>query len=107
SLHPLMMPGVLASALIASGSTMAAGLGGMLLYKLIGTRSALDRPVDAFKFIFVTAVSCAVASTVGVLALHGTGFVPFEHLRATWRTWWAGDVCGVLVFTSLALTWRR
>jgi signal transduction histidine kinase/ActR/RegA family two-component response regulator len=105
----LAIPGPLAAFCIASGSTMQAALGSYLLRKFIGSRSAMDKPSDAFKFLGATALSCFVAATIGVFTMTGTGLVQFdsEHIRYCFRTWWAGDVAGVLIFTPLALTWCR
>ena len=35
------------------------------------------------------------------------GFIPREAHSLVWRTWWLGDVAGVLVFTPLLLVWLR
>lgn len=92
---------------IAIGSTLQAACGGWLLRKLVGKDAQIQNPTAAAKYVLATAVSCFVASTIGVAGLCRAGYIPWTTYFYTWLTWWAGDACGVLVFTTFALYWRR
>jgi signal transduction histidine kinase/ActR/RegA family two-component response regulator len=99
--------GELAAFMIALGSTLQAAVGGWLLRKLIGSSQGINSPLEAAKFVIVTTLSCLVAPTIGVSSLCLNSFVQWSAFPYTWLTWWSGDSCGVLVFTTFAFYWRR
>ena len=46
-----------------------------------------------------------ISATVGVTALAIGGLIPWAMYSIHWGTWWVGDTFGVLITTSLVLSW--
>lgn len=94
---------------IAAGNTLAALLGAFLLRRISGFTQSFARASDYVWFIFLGAAVPALVS-----ALLGVSSLAFSHsiLTDSWkdfffffRTWWFGDVTGVLVFAPIFLIW--
>jgi PAS domain S-box-containing protein len=98
---------LVASASIATGSTLQALLGAFLIHKFVGFRGAFDRSHDTIKFVGIEALSCTVASTIGVSSLVLCGFSQWAAYGYTWWTWWLGDTTGAIVIAPLFLTWSK
>ncbi len=92
---------------IATGSTLQALAGSVLLRRLVGPGSPFERTSSAFAFAGVAMVMCLVAATFGVASLYLGGFAPAKALGFIWWTWWLGDMTGVLTAGSLILAWSR
>jgi len=91
---------------IATGNTLAALLGACLVQRFAQGSEAFKRAKDIFKFVLLAAtLSTAFGATVGVTSLSVGGFAPWEHYRATWLTWWLGDMAGDLIVTPLLVIW--
>ncbi len=92
------------AASIATGATLQALLGRLLVRWQASADFRLGKLSDIFKLILLGGpVSCLVNSVVGTATLHYVGFVPSANVPLHWFTWWAGDVIGVLVFTPILL----
>lgn len=89
-------------ALIAAGSTLQALVGRELVRRFIGLPLNLQNIRDIVTVsILCGPVSCCIAATVGVGALHIFGTVPAENILHNWQSWWLGDVLGVMIFLPL------
>ncbi|MBA3534605.1 MAG: MASE1 domain-containing protein, partial [Ardenticatenales bacterium] len=100
--------GSVVALVIAIGSTFQALLGSYLLKRFGGVSNPLERVRDIFFFVIFSALlSCVVSPTFGTTILSLTGFSPWANYQAVWRTWWLGDVVGVIIFTPLLLSWRK
>lgn len=99
------LPLILSNALcIAIGSTLQALIGGGIVRARFGTpmrlRSACDIAVMALIFCPLT---CMVAPTMGVATLYLNHTIPAAAIDASWATWWAGDLLGVLIVTPVIM----
>lgn len=97
--HALLFP-----ALISVGNVLGPVL----------TRYALDRfgfdktfasTRDVFSLIAFGVVGMVVTASNGVAMLCRFGDLPWSLYGTVWKTWWFGDVMGVIVFTPLILGW--
>lgn len=95
---------VTAAGLIGLGNTFEAVLAAWIFLKYIDPASPFNNASEAFRFAILTAVSAMVSATCGVLTLFLTGYVPSTGLLANWKTWWLGDVAGLMVVTPLILS---
>jgi integral membrane sensor domain MASE1/anti-sigma regulatory factor (Ser/Thr protein kinase) len=81
---------------IAVGNTLEAVVGAYLLDR-VGFRPTLNRLRDIFALVLLAAaLSTTIAATVGVASLALGDSLPHSAL-STWRTWWLGDLGGILV----------
>lgn len=99
--------GVAVAASIGLGSTLQAVLGAFLLRRWVGADRLFERGSAILAFAGVEAASCALAPTWGVTSLALAGVVDWAAYFDSWRTWWLGDLMGVLLVTPVALTWRQ
>lgn len=97
----------LIAASIAAGSTLQALLGAWLLRKWVGTSRIFEYGPAVFIFAGIMALCCLVAPTWGATTLRIAGVLDTPAYFDSWRTWWLGDLIGVLVVTPLILNWRR
>jgi diguanylate cyclase (GGDEF)-like protein len=58
-------------------------------------------------FGLIATTCCLLAPTWGVTTLSLAGLVDYPSYVHSWRTWWLGDVTGVLVITPVLLKWRK
>jgi integral membrane sensor domain MASE1 len=96
-----------AAAGIAVGSTLQAVLGAWLLRRWVNVDRLFERGTAILAFVAVEAGCCLVAASVGLVNLCAAGLVAWDHFFDGWRTWWLGDLIGVLVVTPVALTARQ
>lgn len=95
----------LPSMCIATGNTLEA-LVAYLLIQRVNNGHALSSPRYLAVFLVVTAAACSLSATTGVLTLRGFEFITAEQSTILWKTWWTGDVMGILLITPLVLAWR-
>ncbi len=97
----------LTSLLIASGNTLEALLGGYLLKRFAGGRSAFEHGRGILLFVLLAGfVSTSVAATVGVTTLSLFGFAEGAAYSRLWLTWWLGDASGAMVVTPALIFWH-
>jgi PAS domain S-box-containing protein len=106
----------LAALCIGLGSTAQALAGRALIARLIGTPPRLESARDVLLMLLLAGpVTCVIAATIGVGALHALGIIGRDAMAGNWLAWWSGDSLGALVFTPLVLlapgghpqvTWR-
>jgi signal transduction histidine kinase len=87
------------------GNTVALLLAALLLRRLTGGRSALDRVTDVLALIACALVAAVVSAAFGPTALRLGGVITTAELDDVYRTWTLGDAAGVLVVAPAVLTW--
>jgi diguanylate cyclase (GGDEF)-like protein len=92
---------------IGVGSTLQALLGAFLLQRWVGVGRLFESGPAVLRFAAIATLCCLLAPTWGVTTLHLAGAVDFAGYFDSWRTWWLGDLIGVLVITPVLLTWRE
>lgn len=93
---------------IASGNTLEALLGALLVHRFAKGCNAFDRAEDFFKFFVLAGMaSTALSATVGVTSLALGGFARWDHYLAIWLTWWSGDMVSDLIVAPLLLIWFK
>jgi PAS domain S-box-containing protein len=92
---------------IGAGSTAQALLAAALVHRWTEAPNVFDRARDVFKFTGIAALAYPVGAIVGVTSLCLAGFVAWGAYTDNLRTWWLGDLTGVLIVTPLILVWCR
>src|SRR5437867_2063304 len=96
---------VATSLAIATGNTLEALVGALLVNRFAGGTNVFDRPQGVFKFALAAGISTIISPAFGVTCLGVAGFADWANYGAIWLTWWLGDATGDLVFTPLVLLW--
>jgi PAS domain S-box-containing protein len=92
----------------AAGATVAALTGAFLLYHIARFDPSLSRLRDALALIVFGALGSAIVSaTIGVSVLYATHVHAYSGLGSAWLIYWLGDSTGVLLVTTLVLTFPR
>jgi signal transduction histidine kinase len=81
--------------------------GALLLRRLIGSDARFDRAFQISGTFVAAAVATAVSATVGTISMVAGGVVDHSEVARFWRTWWLGDLSGVLVILPLVVVWAR
>lgn len=90
--------------IIALGNSGQAVLGAYLLRRTGNFPNTLSQLKEIFYFFFYGgAVSCLLASGVGILSLYIKGFLNIDNLLFSWSIWWSGDLTGIVIFTPILL----
>jgi PAS domain S-box-containing protein len=94
-----------AAAVIASGNTLEALAGALLIRRVIASANPLARGEDVVKFVAVAALCPVLAATTGMIPLSLAHALPGPELFRNWWTWWQGDAAGMIIVAPLILTW--
>jgi diguanylate cyclase (GGDEF)-like protein len=94
------------SVTIAVGSTLQALLGAFLLKRWVGVDQLFERGTTILTFTMIEALSCLLTPTLGMTSLCLAGVLDWIVYVDSWRTWWLGDLIGVIVVTPVLLGWR-
>jgi signal transduction histidine kinase len=81
--------------------------GAWLLRRFIGAGASLDRVREIIGMFTAAAVATAASATIGTVSLLAGGVIHRHEVATFWRTWWLGDLSGVLVILPLIVVWRR
>jgi two-component system CheB/CheR fusion protein len=96
---------VITSLGIATGNTLEALAGAILLRRIIGIDPSLHRFRDIFGIVvFGGIVSTNISATIGTFTLCATGIQAWENFTQLWSVWFLGDAMGNVVFAPLVLT---
>jgi PAS domain S-box-containing protein len=87
------------------GNTLEVVVAAILLRRLIGHRTGLERVGDVFALVAAAAVGALISASFGTTSLRLGDVIPSHQFAEVWRTWWLSDVSGALVVTPLVLTW--
>ena len=93
------------AALVATGNTLEALVGGALIRRYVGIPRHFERSEDVVKFVVLCALSPAIAATVALIPLEFGHGLSWREILGNWWTWWEGDVAGIIVITPLILSW--
>jgi signal transduction histidine kinase len=77
----------------------------VLLRRLLGPRSALDRVEHVGGMLVAITAGAAVTATVAVVSLRAGGVIGSSDLPSFWRSWFLADASGALVTIPLVLAW--
>lgn len=89
---------------IATGNTLEAVAGALLLERTSPLRLPLRRPGDVIAFVVLAGgIATTISATVGVTSLLFGGLVEPGGLLRTWGAWWLGDTVGALVVAPVLL----
>ena len=92
---------------IAAGSTVQLLALAGALRRYVGVAQLFETGPATLAFTGLSATCCLIASTWGAATLNVGGAVGPGEFLDTWKTWWLGDLIGVLVFAPVFLTWRQ
>jgi integral membrane sensor domain MASE1 len=95
------------STFIAMGHTLEAVLGNFLIKKWIKDDYPFMHARNAFRFLFVTLLMCAVGAGIGSLSLWANGVISLKDYLQTGFSWWVCNVVGILLFTPFILACAR
>jgi PAS domain S-box-containing protein len=87
------------------GNTLEVVVAAVLLRRLIGHRTGLERVGDVFALVAAAAVGTLISASFGTTSLRLGNVIPQDQFAEVWRTWWLSDFSGALVVTPLVLTW--
>ncbi|HEX2198779.1 MAG TPA: MASE1 domain-containing protein [Burkholderiales bacterium] len=96
---------LIASAAIATGSSIQALAGAALLRHHIGIPHRFRRAEEVVKFMALAALTATVAPTIALLPLALLHPLTPPELFWNWWTWWQGDASGILLVAPLMLSW--
>ena len=89
---------------VATGATLQAWIGSIMVARQGPAWRDLEREQDVFGFLFRGgSLSCLVSATLGSSVLYGAGVISRAGMADTWWNWYVGDTLGVLVFAPLSL----
>jgi PAS domain S-box-containing protein len=94
-----------AAALIATGNTLEALAGALLIRRSIGVPHFFERGEDVVKFVAIAAVAPTIAATAAFIPLSIGHALPWREALWNWWTWWQGDAAGIIIVTPLILSW--
>jgi PAS domain S-box-containing protein len=91
---------------IATGNTLEALFGAILVRRFARGSAAFDRSNDVVKFVVLAGMaSTIISATLGVTSLCLGGFARWDNYAAIWTTWWLGDLTSDIVVAPLLLVW--
>src|SRR6266446_586059 len=96
---------VATSLCIATGNTLEALCGALMINRFAGGTRVFERAQDVFKFVLIALLSTAISPSIGLTSLEFGGFADWGNYSAVWLTWWLGDLAGYLVVAPLVLLW--
>ena len=88
-----------------TGNTLEVVVAAILLRRMIGSRTGLERVGDVFALVAAAAAGTLISAAFGTTSLRLGNVIPAHEFGEVWRTWWLSDFSGALVVTPLILTW--
>jgi integral membrane sensor domain MASE1 len=105
SSNPYSMIAAFTAIAISFGSLMQALVGNTLMRRFCSAKY-FNTLRDVFFFLlFGGALSCLIASCIGIIALYLSGNLVHDMAWYTALTFWFGDLLGVYIFTPLLIVW--
>jgi diguanylate cyclase (GGDEF)-like protein len=96
---------VLAPAIVATGHTLEALLGALLIDRFARGVRAFQRADTIFRFVAIAALAAAVSATFGVLSTVLLGPAPWVDFAYVWMSFWLASLTGILVVGPLSILW--
>lgn len=91
------------SAFISLGNACEAIAGAWLIHRFI-TGNPFDSAAKGLKFVAIIPVVTLFSAGVGTANLAFSGIAPPEMVPDILRTWWIGDITGILILTPLLIS---
>ena len=92
----------------ATGNTLEAAVGGMLIERWCAGRQTFDTSDRVAKFALISMGPAAIISaTIGVSSLWLGGFIGPGQFSLVWMTWWMGDFASALLLTPVIVLWAK
>lgn len=95
----------LSAIVIASGNTLEALAGGMLIRRYIAKPGRFKRGEEVVTFVVLCALAAAIAATAALVPLTAGHSLSWAEAFRNWWTWWQGDVSGMIIVAPLILSW--
>ena len=93
--------------LIATGSTVQAIVGAILVRRLVAQPIVLESGSQVARLLLLGGpVSCVVGASIGVGSLAASGAIPPGAVAIQLVAWWIGDSTGVVLALPIFLAWR-
>ncbi len=96
---------LIAALLITVGSLLQALVGAYILRKAMSNGYFVTMKDVVYFLFFGGALTCIIASTLGVVTLYLFEGLAVDDIAFTWLTFWIGDTMGVYIFTPLLVVW--
>jgi integral membrane sensor domain MASE1 len=96
----------LTSLFIASGNTLEAIVGSIILTQIL-KRNIFKQYSEFFGLFSASILGPIVGATIGTYTLLFFDVLNPSDFNYTWFTWWSGDFTGMLVISPLLLYWMR
>ncbi len=94
--------------LIAVGNTLEPVCGAWVLRRFTPSHQHFDSPTQVMRLVLLGALLAPLLSAGnGAFALWLHGHVDYAHLLHVAKTWWLGDMLGILLVTPLILAWSQ
>jgi len=87
------------------GNTLEVVVAALLLRRLIGDHTGLERVRDVLALVAAAALGTLISACFGATSLRLGDVITRGQFGEVWRTWWLSDFTGALVVTPLILTW--
>jgi signal transduction histidine kinase len=82
-------------------------VGALLLRRFIGPKAGLDRVEQVGGMLMALGIAAAISATVGTLSMLAGDVIDGSEIPTFWRTWFLGDLTGMLVVVPAALAWTQ
>lgn len=98
----------LIAAAMATGTTIAPAIGAQYIRKYAvyqAEHPEAPQLRDTFSIMFAAVLLPFISATIGALSLLLGGEIGANGFGVIWRTWWIGDMLGMMLFTPFILKW--
>jgi signal transduction histidine kinase len=89
------------------GNAAEVAVAALLLRRLLGRGTRLDRPEQVGWMFLAAGVGTAISATVGMLSLRLGSDIKTSEMSTLWRTWWLGDTSGAILLIPVLLVWSH
>ena len=97
----------LVMAATAAGAGLQAGVGRLLIVRLVDAEADIDNANEFFRLLLLAPVIAAISPTIGVSVQYLAGVWPQGSFTLYWGNWWLGNFTSIAFLTPLLLGFRR
>ncbi len=97
------LPHALQAAAIATGATLQAAVGAVMIRRLIGNQLLLELDRDILLFVGVAILSSTLSPSIATAILYFYGLIDPVDVVYNWVNWFVGDSLGAIVMTPVVL----
>jgi len=91
----------------AVGACLQAGVGRLLILRLVDAEADIDNANEFFRLLFLAPLIATVSPTIGVSVQYLAGAWPQGSFSLYWGNWWLGNFTSIAFLTPLLLGFRR